>query len=313
MNKYTASSLKKALKCKGFEQENATSQAMERGSILHDLLSGKEYSTQYSMYKGEKRQYKFEHDIEALEEIVDQVRAEYRDIVELYNSEEILTTEISSLLNENYYLEGIIDRYLVSGTEAHIVDWKSGRSRLKVDDPMDMLQSIVYSLLVFKIFKNVQKISFEYIYIETFYSQELVYERKDMQGLENLIDALVYSIKNVGYNVGEHCKYCNKADKCPLVDETLRQVLYKEIELENLKVYKKIVNNALDLRKETLKETDEGKMMLRSIQYHYVKKQNLQASDLLELVSDEVKINKLKAKELNEKGIETYTKTSLGW
>jgi len=166
---------------------------------------------------------------------------------------------------------------------------------------------------VFCMYPQVQSIIFDYIYIEGDHIQTVTMQRKDIEHTKHIIDSLVFATLWVGMQVGEHCKYCQRADKCPLVDANLRQVAYKEIELETLKMYKKIITKGLELRKETLTSSMDGQLMLRQINYNYVLKANLQASDLLELVADELKISKAKAEELHKKGIETYTKTSFGF
>lgn len=305
---YSPSKIKKQLTCQGLE--SAPNPNMERGTILHDMLSGAEYSRTGSSYRGKVKKYEFDHDFEELEALALDIKAQYPDIIAEYEAEIEVNTIINSPLNGEYQLSGIIDRFLVSDQQAHIVDWKSGRTRIDTKNIVDSLQAIVYSYLIFCMYPQVKDIVFEYIYIDADYSEEVRFNVAEKPVLRQIIDSLVTSTSFVGFNVGEHCKYCQRADKCPLVDSYLQQTMYKEIELETLKLYKKVITQALDLRKETLKQTSDGLLSMRKINYNYVSKSNLQAEDLLDLLPDEVKINKLKADELKKKGIETYTKTS---
>lgn len=306
---FTPSKITKMLGCSGFDGSKKTL-ALERGSIIHSIIdNSNNYNKEFSIYRGDKTPFQFEHNFKEYEELVDDIKEDYP---QFFTQDWLKEVELSVTYNDKFLGEiefnGIIDKLQLKEKEATLVDWKTGATRANKDNPIEMLQSIFYSFLVMQKYQYLEKVTFNYVYVEQSHiiTQTIVNSPESRKNLYRYLRMWAFAaIQNKGtYKVTSKCNWCQKLTTCPFIDEELKTIeLEKErLTVEKVKMYKSLISSIYDSRKKEIIDenpTDKIKIM----NYFYVAKNDLEIGDLLELMPDIVKVNKVKAKELEEKGI----------
>lgn len=306
---FTPSKITKMLGCSGFDGSKKTL-ALERGSIIHSIIdNSNNYNKEFSVYRGDKTPFQFEHNFKEYEELVDDIKEDYP---QFFTQDWLKEVELSITYNDKFLGEiefnGIIDKLQLKEKEATLVDWKTGATRANKDNPIEMLQSIFYSFLVMQKYQYLEKVTFNYVYVEQSHiiTQTIVNSPESRKNLYRYLRMWAFAaIQNKGtYKVTSKCNWCQKLTTCPFIDEELKAIeLEKDrLTVEKVKLYKSLISSIYDSRKkEIIDESPTDKIKIMN--YFYVAKNDLETGDLLELMPDIIKVNKVKAKELEEKGV----------
>lgn len=308
---YTVSSVKRMLSCAGFENDPRGSIALERGSVLHEILElGVDgYSREGSVYRGEFRPYTHDLDFEELEDIATQFMEEHP---EYFTPDWKKEQEIHCTTKNGYTISGIVDLHRISSTSAVLLDWKSGISRANINDELDMLQAIWYSYIVLKTKPSVVDVTFSFVYIEEDDAFITInFNINDLKKMESIIERYIFATHFTGLKVNNKCKWCNKRGTCP--------VLAKEaLGLEALGIKKvKQIKGATEaiIKQYKEKKLEEAKSSndfngFTTVNMYYLDTSQLSDAERLELVKDKIKLTKKKALFYQEQGKKLTIKKS---
>jgi len=314
MKTYTVSSIKTMLGCSHYSSSK-NSFSLEKGAILHSILeNSNKYSKEYSIYRGKRTPYEFEHDFELYESIVDDVKDTFPDF---FTNDWIKEVELDLVYNDKYLgeiqLSGIIDKVRITQEKITIVDWKSGVSRADKNNPMDMLQALIYTFLLAQKNQQVPIIEFFYVYIEQNHTINVLTQntpetRKTMyRAIRMWIFATQFQQNS--YKISQRCNYCDRLTTCPVVDKELNELEadVTRLTVDKIKFLKSIISKIYDSRKSELIE-EMGNDKIKIMNYYYVNKKDLTAEEILSLIPDVLKIKKTEAEEFQKRGIDVVNK-----
>lgn len=114
------------------------------------------------------------------------------------------------------YLRGRIDLVLFSGDRALIVDWKIGKSPLRLSYA-DKLSLYIYTLLIFRNFREVSEISAEFFFAGDGEGLRIFITRSDEGMLRRKVENVIKKIeseKDFAPRTGKHCSWCAFNSEC---------------------------------------------------------------------------------------------------
>lgn len=316
MRTYSPNKIKKMLGCQGFEL--LPNFYMERGSIIHSILENPDdYSRVYSVYRGEVNTYKHNHNFFEYEAIADGIIKQYPALFTSDWSTEIeLNYEVKNdSIMGSFILTGIIDKLLISGNHATIIDWKTGHNIANPNVFLDVFQAYFYSLLVMLHYTEVEKTHFVYMYVDANKRIDLTFNRKDINRIYQAIRGLIMGAEYThnSYKFGSHCGFCKRLTECPLVDHNLN-IMWTDKErlnVQQIKALKKTVEAIYQERKAELVETLPTEQV-KVYNYYYVEPSKMDLETLLSVLGDSLKVDKKTASELQKKGIQVENRQTKG-
>ena len=298
-NIYTVSKIKAILACSGFENDPRGSVALEKGSIIHDIFENglKNYDKKGSTYRGNFRPYTHKHNIQEYEDIAEVFMSEHP---EFFTEEWEKEQEINCTTTNGFEISGIVDIMKVSGTSAVLCDYKTGVSRAKLSNELDMLQAIWYSFIVFKTKPSITSVKWSFLYVEgdeDFYLT-VNFDVGHMARLESIIEKYIFASKFTGMKVQNRCAWCKKKATCPLLGkeaETLEGKGVKKVKA-NKKACESFVKDVRDTRLEEGKAKSEDQIEgFTTIKSFYLGTHQLTEKERLKLVKERIKLTKKQA------------------
>jgi len=311
---YTVSSIKRLLGCSQFQRKE-TSIALEKGSIIHGILENPTgYDKTGSTYRGEKRPYVFEHDLDEYEQIAENT---IKTHPEYFEGNWITETELNLYLKDEMFgdieLNGILDKLRLTPDKATIIDWKTGVTRADINNPLDMLQALFYTFLVMYTYQDIPLVEFSYVYIEQNHkiSVTTLNNFENRERIYRSIKMWLFATKYAGgsLKIGTGCTYCGRLTSCPFVSQELALLESnpERLDVKQIKLLKSLITKIYDVRKnELIEELPEDKVKLMN--YYYVEKNELTFEKLFELVPDTIRITKAVADKLMDSQIPIINK-----
>jgi len=306
---YTTSYLRKKHTCGEFEDKKGSSLAMERGSIIHEILElgTDKYNKKGSTYRGDFRPFTFTHNFTEYEDIANMVMKKHPHLfTDLWKKE----VELNAVTSKGHKVSGIVDSLCITGTSISMNDWKTGWSRANKNDELDMLQAVMYLYLAFQTYPHLTDAKFTYFYVEANEYLTVPATSKDIKKLEMQIEKFIALAQNSGLKIQSKCNYCGNMETCPLIADKLTKL--ESINYQDIKVMEKVLKQRKENIKDVWKE-DETKIKenFSSSRAYYVKKVDLSKEQLSQLVKEDIKVPKATAFKLMDEGIEVTEKESL--
>lgn len=107
---------------------------------------------------------------------------------------------------EGHWYKGVLDVKILKGTEAEVLDWKTGKIY-----PGHADQASLYSLAVFSEEPDVQRVRARHIYLDLGKEREKVFDRNEMHQLRTAWEQRVERLENAKEfipNPNYGCRYC---------------------------------------------------------------------------------------------------------
>jgi hypothetical protein len=282
---------------------------MEEGIILHLFLAGEAISekdgTIGSYYRGKYQPFTFPHNLQELETVA----KEFKEQNSIYfTSEWKRECEYKAPINYGLYsyeISGIFDLFKIDGDKAEIGDFKTGQTVVDTSSIESCFQAVLYSYLVLDKHKNVETVTFSYIYTKIGIVKQISFSRNDIETLRFYILMKIAISENVGYKDGSHCVYCARLSSCPIIMEKIDRFCSgtKEQDWKELKLIEKAISIMMEEKK---KEFEKDDTLWSWVKAFYVNTAALtpEQKQLIESEKERKKISKAVAIKLQEMGAE---------
>jgi len=299
---YTTSYLKRKHTCGEFIYKSIGSKAMERGSIIHEMLElgVTKYNKGGSTYRGVFRPYQFEHNFEEYKAIANMVvDKEPHLFTDKWKNEVTLNTTTS----KGHKISGIVDTMNISGSVCTMIDWKTGYSRASKNVEIDMLQALMYLYIVFQNYPYITEAKFTYYYVESTDRLPITATTSDIKNLEVIIEKYIAIANKRGLELNSSCHYCKNYDSCPLISDKLTKL--NTLDMKELKIMEKVIKaRKEDIKEDWLKDEDKKDKNFYNKYSYYVKKDDLDKEQLCCCVKEDIKVSKALCEKFKKEGVE---------
>ena len=214
-SRHSPSSLKPKAICPGYQADNSgpPHPITIQGTKLHEVLDGADHET-------DEEENGMLEDCRAIEQV------EFNELVKSnpgHSPTTLIEPEVTILKGHPFQQSGHVDRLLIAGTEATIIDWKFGYT--KVDPAKTNWQGKGYTVGVFETYPHIDTVKVVFVQPRRDYLTEHVFHRRDLPTLQKeIIDVITEAEKpddQKKFNPdAKNCKYCarNKPGGCPALD-----------------------------------------------------------------------------------------------
>lgn len=295
-------------KC-GFFKPKARTIEMEEGIILHLFLAGEAISekdgTIGSYYRGKYQPFTFTHNLQDLETVA----KEFKDQNPIYFTPEWKREcEYKAPINYGLYsyeISGIMDLIKIEGSVAEIGDFKTGQTLVDTSSIESCFQAVLYSYLLLDKHKEIDTVTFSYIYTKIGIVKQVSFSRSDIETLRFYILMKIAISENIGYKDGSHCVYCSRLSSCPIIMEKIDRFCSgdRKQDWKELKQIEKTVSAIIEEKK---KEFEKDDSLWSWVKAYYVNPANLteEQRSLIESKKERQKISSATAIKLQELGAE---------
>ena len=222
-SKHSPSSLKPKAICPGYESDNSgpPHPVTLQGTRLHEVLDGSPHPTDDE----EDEMLELCRGVEKMEQ------DEMAGIMEKSpgnTMHTLIEPEVTILKGHVYQQKGHIDRLIMAGSAATIIDWKFGYT--KVDPAKTNWQGMGYAVGVFETYPDIESVKVVFVQPRRDYLTEHTFLRsRDYQGMRNSIIQVIFEAekpddKKTFKPDPKNCKYCarNKpGGGCPAIDRSV--------------------------------------------------------------------------------------------
>ena len=203
----------------------------ERGYIIHFMISNNLAVPNCKAYRGEIEFFAEVHDFNKYEEVAHRALPFCKE----EGQHNIL---LKAKLTDDITLEGELDWFRRTAFDrAEIIDWKTGTSFFyNVNEPISVIQSILYPYLVFMNNPDISEIAFKYVFLdEDCKVFEVINDRADFEGFDkDLVKFLVdFANDKVKLKTGNYCVTCSQFWNCKAVEQMIKEQEQRYVQMQS--------------------------------------------------------------------------------